>query len=141
MNQSPVAAGAMIVGLLMMFAGYWSESALPTSATWTDQQAEEFQKASVVMHGASYGKSHDHSKEHSHDGPEPDRSSPEYLAAKAAFDKTRADRDRAEARRSWIKYGIIFTGVLISGVGIVIVAIEKMKADEGNTQRRKPHKL
>lgn len=130
----------MIVGLLLMFAGYWSETALPTSTTWTDQQAEEFQKASVVMHGASYGKSHDHSKEHSHDGPEPDRSSPEYLQAKAAFDKSRTELDRAVARRTWIKYGIIFTGVLISGLGIVVVALEKMKADEGSTPRRKPRK-
>ncbi len=131
----------MIVGLLLMFAGYWSEAALPASATWTDEQAEAFQKASQVMHGASYGKSHDHSSGHSHDGgPEPDRTSAEYLAAKAAFDKTRTDRDLAEARRAWIKYGIIFTGVLFSGYGIVVVAIEKMKADEGSWQRHKPRK-
>lgn len=140
MNQSPVAAILMLIGLLLMFLGYMSESALPTSAVWTDQQAEAFQKASATMHGANYGKAHDHSKEHSHDGPAPDRSSPEYLQAKADFDKSRIELDRAVSRQAWIKYGIIFTGVLISGCGIVMVAVEKMKEDEGSTHRHKPRK-
>jgi hypothetical protein len=139
MNQSPVAAGAMIVGLLLMFAGYMSESALPTAAVWTDEQADQFQKASAQLHGASYGKGHDHSKEHAHDD-EPDRSSPAYLEAKAAFDKARGELDTAIARQAWIKYGIIFTGVLISGFGITIVAIEKIKADDDSKPRRKAHK-
>lgn len=124
----------MIVGLLLMFAGYWSEAVIPTSAVWSPEQAAEYQKASAEMHGASYAKGHDHSKEHSHD--EPDRSAPEYVKAKAAFEKSRTELDRAVSRRSWLKYGIIFVGVAISGYGIVLVALDKMRVDEEATQRR-----
>jgi|GEM_PF-3617490 len=125
----------MIVGLTLMIAGYWSETALPTGAMWTDDQAAAFQKASAELHGASYGKGHDHSKEHSHN--EPDRSSPEYLQAKEAFEKSRTALDRAYSRKMWIKYGIILMGVVISGYGIVCVGLEKMRADEGATQTHK----
>ncbi len=128
----------MIVGLLLMLVGSWSEIVVPTRAVWTDEQAKEYEKASADMHGSSYGKSHDHSKEHSHN--EPDRSSPEYLKAKEAFDRSRAQLDRAVSRQTWIKYGIILSGVLIAGYGIVVVGIDKMKADDALTKPHKPKK-
>lgn len=128
----------MIVGLALMLIGYFTDTAMPTGASWSPQQAAAFQKASADLHGASYGKDHDHSKEHSHG--EADRSSPEYLKAKEAFDKSKGDLERAMSRRVWIKYGIILTGVLIAGYGIVVVGLEKMKADEALTRPHKPKK-
>src|SRR5689334_13253498 len=138
MKHSPVAIGAMIVGLVLMLHGSLSEIPVPRSTVWTDKQAEEYEKASAELHNSSYGKSHDHSKEHSHN--DADRSSPEYLKAKEAFDKSRAELDRAVSRKTWIKYGVILAGVLIAGYGIVVVGIEKIRADEEGTHRHKSKK-
>jgi hypothetical protein len=123
----------MIVGLVLMFVGYVQESIMPTSAVWTDEQAKKFSENSARMHNAAYS-GHDHSKEHAHG--EPDRSSPEYLKAKADFEKSKADLAAALGRQAWMKYGIIMLGVVIAGYGIVHVAIEKMRADEATTLKR-----
>ena len=128
----------MIIGLALMLFGYFTEAALPTGASWSPEQAAAFQKASAELHGASYGKEHDHSKEHSHG--EADRSSREYLKAKEEFEKSRNALERAYSRRTWIKYGVILTGVLIAGYGIVVVGIDKMKADDALTKPHKPKK-
>ena len=128
----------MIVGLLLMLVGSWSDNPIPTGAVWTDEQAREYNKASGELHTSSYGRSHDHSKEHSHG--EPDRTSEEYLRTKAAFDKAKKDLDLARSRQSWFKYGIILTGVLISGLGIIRVGMDKMRADEEATQTHRPKK-
>ncbi len=128
----------MIVGLLLMLLGYFSEAVIPGKTVWNDEQAAAYQKASGELHGASYGKGHDHSKEHAHN--EPDRSSPEYLKAKEAFDRAKSELDRAANRQIWIKYGIILTGVVISACGIVRVALDKMQADEEATMTHRPKK-
>lgn len=128
-----IPAGAMIVGLVLIFFGYIQENVLPTNATWTDEQAKTYSENSARMHNAAYS-GHDHSKENAHG--EPDRKSAEYLKAKADFDKSKADLEAAQTRQAWMKYGIILTGVAITGFGIVRVAIDKMRADEASTLRR-----
>lgn len=133
MKQSFVPAGAMIVGLVLMFFGYVQESIVPNNAVWTDEQAKTYSENSARMHNAAYS-GHDHSKKDSHG--EPDRSSPEYVKAKADFEKSKADLAAALNRQVWMKYGIILLGVAIAGFGIVRVAIDKMRADEETTLRR-----
>jgi hypothetical protein len=133
MKQSFVPAGAMIVGLVLMFFGYVQESLVPNSAVWTDEQAKKYSDNSARMHNAAYA-GHDHSKANAHG--EPDRNSPEYLKVKADFEKSKADLAAALNRQVWAKYGIILLGVAIAGFGIVRVAIDKMRADEETTLRR-----
>lgn len=133
MKQTYVPAGAMIIGLALMAFGYVQESLVPTSAVWTDEQAKTYSENSARMHNAAYS-GHDHSKENGH--AEPDRNSPEYLKAKADFDKSKADLAAALHRQTWMKYGVILLGVVIAGFGIVRVAIDKMRADEETTLRR-----
>ena len=73
-----IPAGAMIVGLALIFFGYIQENILPTNATWTDEQAKTYSENSARMHNAAYS-GHDHSQENPHG--EPDRKSAEYLKA------------------------------------------------------------
>jgi hypothetical protein len=134
MQDSPVPAIAMIIGLLLMAAGYFSPSVTPTSAVWSDEQAVEYGKAAARLHNASYGASHDHSQQHSHE--EDPHKSPEYVAAKEAFEKSKAALDRARSRQSFVKYFLILSGVIITGVGIAQAAMTKMKADDQPRGRR-----
>jgi hypothetical protein len=134
MQDSPLSAVAMIVGLVLIAAGYFSPSLTPTSAVWTDKQAEEYGKTAATLHSASYGSGHDHSKDQSHDR-DPHKS-PEYIAAKAAFDKNLQALESARSRQSWLKYSLIAAGVIIAGTGIVQVCLAKMKEDDLPGKRR-----
>lgn len=118
----------MLVGLALMFGGYWFQWALPVQSVWTDEQAREYGVNSARLHTATYGKEHDHSKPHSHS--EPNLKDKEYVEAKAAFEKSVKARDAAISRLDWIKYGIILTGVVIAGCGVLQVMLEKMKNDD-----------
>ena len=131
--KSYLPPGAMIIGLALMAFGYVQESIVPNNAVWTDEQAKTYSENSARMHTAAYA-GHDHSKESAHG--EPDRKNPEYLNAKADFEKSQADLAAALSRRAWTKYGVILLGVVIAGYGIVCVAIEKMRADNESTLRR-----
>jgi hypothetical protein len=136
MQDSPLASVAMIVGMVLMSVGYfYNPTTLPTSAVWSDEQAMEYSQAASRFHSASYA-GHDHSQGAGHS--EPDRNSPEYLAAKAAFEKSKQALDHALARQTWIKYGFIVAGVLIAGAGIGQVCVAKASADD-QPRKRKNH--
>jgi hypothetical protein len=134
MQDSPLSAAAMIVGLVLIAAGYFSPAMTPTSAVWTDEQAQEYGKAAASLHSASYGVDHDHSKGQAHT--EDPQKSPEYIAAKAQFEKSKTALDQARSRGSWIKYGLIFAGVALAGLGIVQVSLAKMKEDDQPRRRK-----
>ncbi|QDU25575.1 hypothetical protein ETAA8_06440 [Anatilimnocola aggregata] len=138
MNQSLGPPLAMMMGMACMLAGYLYQSFIPAQAVWTDEQAREYSQNSARLHTATYGKEHDHSKPHSHDAP--NLKDEEYVAAKAAFEKSVQARDRALARLEWIKYGLIFTGVIIAGGGVGVVALEKMRSDDAPRPHKKSHK-
>ncbi|WP_425616500.1 hypothetical protein NA78x_000148 [Anatilimnocola sp. NA78] len=136
MNQSYAPSGAMMVGLALMFIGYWFQSALPVQTVWTNEQALEYGQNSARLHTATYGKEHDHSKPHSHS--EPNLKDKEYIEAKAAFEKSVQARDNAISRLSWIKYSIVATGVIVAGWGVLQVMFEKMKNDDRPRHVSKP---
>jgi hypothetical protein len=135
MQDSPLPAAAMIVGLVLMASGYFSPSVMPTQAVWNDEQAQEYGQTAARLHNASYGATHDHSQQHAHD--EDPHKSPEYVAAKEAFEKSKSALDRARSRQSWVKYGLVFVGVIITGFGIAQVGMQKMKGDEQHGRKRK----
>lgn len=131
----------MLAGLALLVIGNWYQAALPTSAVWTDEQAREYSRASAELHSASYGAghSHDHGHDHSHDAGDIQKSA-DYLAAKAAFDKSKGALDRARSRQVWIKYGLIALGVVIATCGIIPIALDKLKEGSQANGSRKPRK-
>lgn len=127
--QPLISVGAMIVGLVLMAVGNWYQVAVPTTAVWTDQQAEVYQKASTRLHSASFGAGHSHDKDHGHSHDAGDVSkSKEYIEAKAEFERIQGDLDRSRTRQSWIKYAIIGLGVVIASSGVIIAGINKLYA-------------
>ena len=142
--QPLVSAGAMIVGLVLMAIGNWYQVAVPTTAVWTDHQAEDYQKASTRFHSASFGAGHSHDKDHGHSHDAEDvTKSKEYVEAKAAFEKLQGDLDRSRTRQSWIKYAIIGLGVVIAGSGVIIAGLNKLYewgAEKSHRKSAKPSK-
>jgi hypothetical protein len=139
MNRTVLSASAMVVGLVLMLVGNWFQVELPVSAVWTNEQAQEYSKASADLHAAGYGAGHSHDQAHSHDAEELKKSA-QYIAAAAAFDKVKADLNRAHSRQAWFKYGLIILGVMFATAGIIPTLLDKLKEAKASKSRGKPGK-
>ncbi|MEX2176036.1 MAG: hypothetical protein WD872_16865 [Pirellulaceae bacterium] len=120
MKQAPVwTSVAIVLGLATMLAGPpLVAQLLPTSAVWTDADAEAYTRAATDLHGAAAGHSHAHGagENHRHAPVSPD--DPGLIAAEEAFRTQQARRDGASARRGWLAWGVRMLGVLVAGAGV-----------------------
>ena len=105
MFQRYLAPGLILFGLCVLALGASWNRVTPTSAYWSDEQAEEFTKAQTELHA----KWHTHDVEHKEE---------DFAAAKDRFIKVRDELE--SARNSHGRTGKI---LLIAGVGFALVGI------------------
>lgn len=106
----------LILGVVLLVLAPWSPNLIPSSAVWSDEDAQEYTRASADLHAKSY-ESHNHgsgSHGHAHIG----GTAEERAAAQAAFDAIQTRRDSAGRLPSAIKYALQAIGVAACAAGV-----------------------
>jgi hypothetical protein len=94
----------LLAGLALALAGPWLVGILvPEQVVWSNQQADELNKARAGMHGSL----HENGLHH-------ERAS----TTEETFNRHDAGREAALSRRGWLIMGARILGIVLAGVGV-----------------------
>ncbi|MCI0357442.1 MAG: hypothetical protein L0211_03030 [Planctomycetaceae bacterium] len=118
MQPPPWTSIALLVGLVLMLAGPLAVSLLlPTSAVWTNEDADKLSQASANLHAAIHAHGgHDHGPAHPAGASE--SSLPALAAAQREYDAQQSRLEASRSRQGWLESGARLLGVVIAACGI-----------------------